>query len=170
MTKDKLIFAKDIPTDSTLDDLKLTKEGWISQARENGYPDVIWTIVRWLGGPSKEQKPGRRNFIFLSGNVKIYGNEHVDRYGVTEEAFVTKRTIHVWVDEDHYVMAWAWEVTPDGNKAEVIETSLFVPGHWLEKLLVHVGPAQAAEAAYNASLTDDERQRLMKELLIGVPL
>lgn len=167
--KEKLTFAKDISPDTTLEDLKLTKEGWINQARENGYPDVIWTIVRWLGKPDV-RRHGTKGLVFELGNIKIYGNEGVERYGVREEAYISSRKIHVWIDDDHYVMCWVWEVTPDGNKAEDIERSLFVPGAWLEKLLVRVGPAQAAEAAYNASLTDDERQRLMKQLLIGVSL
>lgn len=187
-----LLTSNQIKPDATLDELKMTKQGWLDMARQAGYPEICWQIVRWLGKlvAKNVSVTAGNTRLWQSGNVAIVGNEYAEKFDVARNAYRFARFFTVWVrnagaqktykDEmDNIVMNsvpvmyWGWELFYDKETmAEEIfrvdSSCFFVNGSWILSVRDFIGQAQAKKEAYNLANTDLERKRLMEELLVGV--
>lgn len=162
-----------IPPSATIEELLAAKVSWIDFCRSKGYQDIVWTIVKFLG--TKETAVNfvaHRNYLYFAdqaNDLEVYGNEECTWSG--DGVSCNERKISVYVGDDRQVMHWQWNVIHQSGKPEEIqevpETSLFVPGEWVAHLMLHANDAWAKKAKFENSIVDTERQKLLKELLVG---
>lgn len=187
----KLPLSNQVRPDATLEELKMTKQGWLEMARQAGYPEICWEIVRWLGTPINRYVSRGKPSLWEMGNIAIYGNEHVLTFDQQEQNWEYTRGVCVWVRtpgskvkahtalddivlNSNQVLYWSWTVFYDkeSNTESVTpsqdEKNIFINGSWILSVRDFIGQAQAAKEAHNLANTDLERKRLMDEMLVGV--
>lgn len=187
-----LPLSNQVRPDATLEELKMTKQGWLDMARQAGYPEICWEIVRWLGALQKTRTLPLRGttWIWQNNNVSVIGSEYVQVFNTTKSDYQYLRRFTVWLKNakpgvvyrneiDNIVlnsvsvMNWEWIVFYDKKTAlpsEIIDGDgcNFVNGSWILSVRDFIGQAQAAKEAHNLANTDLERKRLMDEMLVGV--
>lgn len=63
-----LPLSNQVKSDSTLEQLQITKQGWLDMARQAGYPEICWQIVRWLGTPVASKTSATPGTILIWSN------------------------------------------------------------------------------------------------------
>jgi hypothetical protein len=165
------IIHSKVSVDATIEELEAARLEWLVLARgEKAYPDIIWTIVRYLG-EFDTHISGHKTWVVEHRGIEVFGNEVVDKFSVGDQAYVTRRSIHVWVGNG-YVMHWVWMITdvPGALPREVENLSSFVPGNWLPELLTRANEAWMKKAQSEGDVAETARLTLAKQLLVGVDI
>lgn len=186
-----LPLSNQVRPDATLEELKLTKQGWLDMARQAGYPEICWQIVRWLGTPTNQRITRGKPVLWEKHGIAIYGNEYAFGFNPREDNWEYTRIVSAFVrvpesktrafsalDEiilnSNEVLCWSWSVFYDKETHEersfesVGNDNYFVNGSWILSVRDFIGQAQAAKEAHNLANTDLERKRLLEEMLVGV--
>ena len=171
-----------IPETASLAELTRIKANWIQSARELGYPENIWQVVYWLG--SKTRTGLRECQVWQSGDVAIIANEYPLRFIPEKNTNLVQRSFGVWVaDGKNYphrtntiddiifssnlVARWVWQLA--GDEIEEVEKELlFLPGHWLNIILVEVTHAHQMAQQRSLDVIEVERRKLLSEMLVGL--
>ncbi len=117
-----LPLSHEIKKDATLEELEMTKQGWLSMAHQVGYPDMIWEICRWLGVVSAAANENLSDvFLFQNGDVTVFGREDVIKRLVTpsKNCWLYSRRVSVIVKTKEFVPVQS--AGRDGRTAQSIE-------------------------------------------------
>lgn len=101
-----LPLSNQVRPDATLEELKLTKQGWLDMARQAGYPEICWEIVRWLGKKSPSANANYDDVLLLRvEGVSIFGGETVveRRVSSSENCWLFSRHFYVIVKTKDFV-------------------------------------------------------------------
>lgn len=173
-----------IPASTSLDELNEISKAWISQARAENVPDVIWGVLFYLGHTVRVH--GHPSVLVWSNGagVSVIGNEHSEMWSLANNTFVKRRGFTVWVPNgfkrvnvlgeiDNIVLnsvpvcQWSWNISGD----EIIErpdSLLFVNGVWVESVLRFRTQAAREAARREAGSAEIQRRALAEKLLIGM--
>jgi hypothetical protein len=150
--------------ESSLSELKATRARWLQDAEDLGWIKACTQVARWLG--SRFDVPRRaicKAYRWESGNVVVTGYEEPAVYSLAREDFELRTLLTVEVDGKRvcYYQVDAGQVSKD---------SYFVPGKWLNTVLMCKSQAEERARVSGTNAHERERARLLELLLIGQPV
>ena len=175
-----------VTPDTDLADLRAIKAAWIQAARDLDYPTLAWNVARNLG--KRVFWVGYQGWLFVSGDVTLFGLEDKGPFSLPRNSFVTRRSVSAYVAKggdhksypnpadnrivnSHQVMYWTWLLYEDDTPEEDADRTnkyLFIPGQWMNAVLRAQADAEAAIKVAAQKKLESDRQNLLAELLLGV--
>src|SRR5690242_11387620 len=172
----------EIRSDMSIEELKVIKAKWTQNAREAGYPEIIFNVTSRLGQEIITRPRGHINRVWSSGKVYAITREFTEQYTLADGTHQISCYLSVYVGEPDLereglfnqivlsknmsdVACWRWSVL--GERVTEKEGNFLIPGNWLDVFLAMEATAnQAASDSTDASV-EEERQRLLAEMLAG---
>lgn len=171
--------------DTPLAELNRIKQSWIQAARDLGYHTMVWDVVYWLGTTTK-LTGGRECKVWQSGNVAIIANEHPLQFEPDIDSYLYQRSYTVWransTHQNHHpnkiddiifnsypVAHWVWHVD-DHTTKEIEDDLLFLPGRWLDAILVEAVQAHQAAQQHGMDSSEFVRRKLLTQMLAGMDI
>lgn len=181
-----------VTPETDLADLRAIKSAWVQAARDLGYPNLAWKVVRNLGRREKFGVLRETNYWeALDGKVRLLGDENTVKYSPPHRAYVVRRYVAAYVMPEmfetrfaspeqaimngHQVLRWAWLMadTPGGSLCEEDEGQkkdflIFIPGQWANEILRVQAETEAVIKAAAHEKAEADRQQMLAELVFGV--
>ena len=172
----------EISSETSLEDLNTIKTAWAQNAREQGYPEKIYTVTFWLG---QEFVTHPREYVYKvwsSGNVYALAREYEERYQAADGTRMKVCVLAVFIGEPDRerknlieqillstkmikVANWQWNIF--NGEVREMEDNYLIPGKWLEVFLAAEAEANEVAARATVDQLENERQRLLAKLLAG---
>jgi hypothetical protein len=157
-----------VPSNITLDDLKVLYASWLKEGHEQF--DDLCLITGELG--EYREYPGGRIARVFSYSYLIDKQQHQAEitFFQTKGAFLPKerqysQTRSIGVNIDGKQVAYLRQSTDPGTPSV---SQYYVPGHWEEPLTQYVGLAKAKIQERKARIEEAERQKLYRLLFPGL--
>ena len=103
-----LPMSNEVKQDATLEELKLTKHGWLDMARQAGYPEICWEILKYLGKKSPSSNIHYDDvLLFQVDGISLFGGETVVKRLVSpvQDCWLYRRYFYVVVKTHEFVPA-----------------------------------------------------------------
>ena len=82
--------------DMSLAELRQVRQDWLTAARELGYPEIAWEVLKNLGR-SASFGVLREALFWQSGRVCLTGGQEATRYNTECNAFVERRSLAAYI-------------------------------------------------------------------------
>lgn len=148
--------------ESSLAELRAARKAWLRDAIDLGYIDDAMQIARWLGTWSAvPRRPMASCWTWQDpeGALKITLYEWTGNWSPADQAYTVKRVLLVTAGEHDVV-----------NYKPGDSDSWFVPGNWVMKLWAAKPDAEQVSVRAAMAIQEQERARLLAQLLIGVSI
>ena len=167
---------------TSLADLRAIKASWAQSARDLAYPEMAYKVTTCLGREIIARPSGRVFRVWSSGNVFALVHEYAQQY---IPALSTNPIVHslaifsghpdtrranlidqiVLSESLSKVAYWRWQIV--GEEITEMEDNYFLPGRWFNAFLSAEIEADGALRQAHSEQTENERLRLLAEMLAG---
>ena len=167
---------------TSLADLRAIKASWTQNARDLAYPEMACKVTTWLGREIIARPSGRVFKVWSDKDVFALVHEYAEQYIPSLATFLIVRSLAVFTGQpdtrranlidqivlsDHLfkVAHWRWQIV--GDETREMEDNYFLPGHWFNAFLSAEIEADSALRQAHSEEIENERLRLLAELLAG---
>ena len=167
---------------TSLADLRAIKASWTQSARDLAYPEMACKVTTWLGREIIARPSGRVFKVWSDKDVFALVHEYAEQYIPSLATFLIVRSLAVFTGQpdtrranlidqivlsDHLfkVAHWRWQIV--GDETREMEDNYFLPGHWFNAFLSAEIEADSALRQAHSEEIENERLRLLAELLAG---
>jgi hypothetical protein len=168
--------------ETSLADLHTIKAAWAQSARELEYPEMAYKVASWLGREIIMRPSGRVFKVWSSGNVFALVREYSEQFIPALNTDLIVRSLMVFTgqpdlrrsnlidqivvsDHLHKVAQWRWYIA--GDESIEWEDNYFLPGRWFNAFLSAEIEADGALRQAHSEQIENERLRLLAEMLAG---
>ena len=172
----------EIHPDASIADLNAIKVAWTQSAREAGYPEIVYNVTSRLGEEIITRPRGHVNKVWSSGKVYAITREFTEQYTLANGTHQVSCYLSVYVGEldpqreglfNQIVLSknmfniacWRWNVL--GERITEKEGNFLIPGKWLDGFLAAEAAANQVAEETTSEKDEEERQRLLVEMLAG---
>ena len=172
----------EIHPNTSIADLNAIKVAWTQNAREAGYPELVYNVTSRLGQEVVTRPRGHINKLWSSGNVHAITREYTEQYTLANGTHLVSCYLSVYVGEPDlereglvdqiilsrkmfHVAQWRWNLL--GEQTTEKEGNFLIPGKWLNVFLTMEDAANQAASQDTSEKDEEERQSLLTELLAG---
>jgi len=167
---------------TSLADLRAIKASWAQSARDLAYPETACKVTTWLGREIIARPSGRVFKVWSSGNVFALVHEYADQYIPSLATYLIVRSLAVFTGQpdtrrtnpvDQIVLSeslskvahWRWQIV--GDEIVEMEDNYFLPGHWFNAFFSAEIEADGVLRQTHSEQIENERLRLLAEMLAG---
>ena len=171
-----------IQPDTSLAELRAIKTSWAQSARDLGYPEMAYKVATCLGREIIARPSGRVYRLWSSGDVFALTREYAEQYIPALSTFRIVRSLAVFTGQpdsrranliDQIVLSeqlarvahWRWQIA--GDEILEMDDNYFLPGHWFNAFLSAEIEADSVLRQAHSEQTENERLRLLAEMLAG---
>ena len=172
----------EIHPDTSIADLNIIRAAWTQNAREAGYPEIVYDVTSRLGQEIITRPRGHVNKVWSSGKVYAITREFTEQYTLADGTHQISCYLSVYVGKtdsereglfDQIVLSkkmsavarWRWKVL--GERITEKEDNFLIPGKWLNVFLAMESTANQAVSDSLAMKDEGERQGMLAEMLVG---
>jgi len=172
----------EVHPDTSIADLNSIKAAWTQNAREAGYPEIVYDVTSRLGQEIITRPRGHVNKVWSSGKIYAITREFTEQYTLADGTHQISCYLSVYVGEPDlgreglfdqivlsksmfHVASWRWNVL--GERITEKEGNFLIPGKWLDVFLAMESAANQSASDAMSTKDEEERQRLLTEMLVG---
>ena len=172
----------EIHPDTPINELNSIKAAWTQNARQAGYPEIIYDVTSRLGKEIITRPRGHVNKLWSNGWVHAITREFTELYTLADGTHQISCYLSAYIGEpdlgkedpfDQIVLSanmsnvarWRWNVL--GERITEKEGNFLIPGKWLDVFLAMESAANQAALDTQSTSSEEERQRLLAEMLAG---
>ena len=172
----------EVHPDTSIADLNIIRAAWTQNAREAGYPEIVYDVTSRLGQEIITRPRGHVNKVWSSGKIYAITREFTEQYTLADGTHQISCYLSVYVGEPDlgreglfdqivlsknmsHVASWRWNVL--GERITEKEGNFLIPGKWLDVFLAMESAANQAASDNQLTKDEEERQRLLTEMLAG---
>ena len=172
----------EIHPDTSIADLNIIRDAWTQNAREAGYPEIVYDVTSRLGQEIITRPRGHVNKVWSSGKIYAITREFTEQYTLADGTHQISCYLSVYVGEPDlgreglfdqivlsknmsHVASWRWNVL--GERITEKEGNFLIPGKWLDVFLAMESAANQSASDAMSTKDEEERQRLLTEMLVG---